>query len=305
MLTNALTIDVEDYYNVFARDRLGIDGPPTKAVVRNTQQVLAILKAHGTRATFFFLAEVAERFPSLVEEVVAAGHEIGLHGYRHDQIFKLSREEFTDQVARGRDLLADVSGCPVEGFRAPAFSIRPDTAWALDILAEMGFRYDSSVFPIPGGRYGWDGFRLDIHRMDLPCGLEIVEAPASAVSILGKRLPACGGGYLRHFPYWYTRWAMNRITKSRPAIVYVHPYELDLADPPSEFAAALASSDSPTRRFHRDQLRNRGTVRNKLVRLLSDFDFAPLGKIVSGVVSGNLKPPDNNADFTPGAGARL
>ena len=222
-MLSALTIDVEDAFSIFARDRLDLDLPQTECVVRDTERVLGRLAAHGARATFFVLGDVAEAFPDLVRRIAAAGHEVGVHGYRHIQLFHLTPDAFRREVGDARRRIEDLLGAAVQGHRAPAFSIRPDTAWGMEVLAELGLRYDSSIFPISGKRYGWPGFPPEIHEMKLPSGARIIEAPPSTVSILGKALPVCGGGYLRHFPYAVTRWAMRRIERTRPAIVYLHP----------------------------------------------------------------------------------
>lgn len=280
-MIHALTIDVEDYYSIVLRDRLGqVDARPTDAVVRTTERVLVLLDRHDIRGTFFVLGEVVEAFPELVRRIADAGHEVGVHGYYHRQIFKMSRDEFRREVGDARKRIEDLTGRSVDGHRAPAFSIRSDTAWALGILAELGFRYDSSIYPVSGRRYGWSGFREDIHTVSLPGGATIIEAPLSTVHLCGKSLPACGGGYLRHFPYWYTRWAMNRIQAVRPAIVYMHPHEIDVTSGPFSFEERLASADKATRKFHSHQIRNRRTVEAKLSRLLRDFSFAPLQEVI-------------------------
>lgn len=279
-MIHALTIDVEDYHNVFARDWLHREGPPTDAVVRNTRRLLSILAGHGVRATFFLLGEVAEAFPHLVREIVAGGHEVGAHGFQHTQVFKLTPEAFRADVGRARSAIETVAGVPVRGYRAPAFSIMPGTSWALDILAELGFRYDASVFPIAGRRYGWPGFPPDIHEMVLPSGRRIIEAPASTVSVFGKRLPACGGGYLRHFPGMVTRWAIRRIQRRRPVIVYMHPYEIDVSPPSPDMSSLAPEAASRADRFHRMQLRSRHTMERKIVRLLTEFRFARLGEVI-------------------------
>lgn len=279
-MVNAFTIDVEDYYSVVAHDRLDIDRPPTDAVVRNTHGLMSLLADGKVRATFFVLGNVAEAFPQLIRDIAAGGHEIGVHGYYHRQIFKLTPEQFRREVGDAKKLLEDLAGRAVEGHRAPAFSIRADTQWALEVLAEVGFRYDSSVFPISGRRYGWLNFPPDIHRMDLGAGRGIIEAPMSAVHIFGKPIPACGGGYLRHFPYWFTRWAFDRVARHRAVIVYVHPYEIDTDPPPEWFAQAMGAAPRKTRRFHAIQSRNRAGVAGKLNRLIADHEFAPLGEVI-------------------------
>jgi polysaccharide deacetylase family protein (PEP-CTERM system associated) len=284
-MINALTIDVEDYHNVFARDRLRREGPPTEAVVRNTQRLLAILASRGVRATFFVLGEVVEVFPDLVRQIAAGGHELAVHGFRHDQVFKLRPPAFREDTRRAKRAIEQIIGSSVEGYRAPAFSIVPDTSWAFEILAELGFRYDASVFPIAGRRYGWPGFPPDIHEMPLLSGRRIIEAPASTVSIFGKRLPACGGGYIRHFPGAVTRWAMRRIQRRRPAIVYMHPYEIELAPAAPDTSGLEPPAARRVLRFHRLQLRNRHTMERKIVRLLAEFRFAPLGEVIGAVLA--------------------
>lgn len=286
-MIHAFTVDVEDYYSIALRDWLGRHGPPTDAVVRNTSRILDLLAGAGTKATFFVLGEVAVTFGGLVREVVAAGHEVGVHGFYHRQVFRLSPQQFRQEVGDAKKLIEDLAGRPAAGHRAAAFSIRPDTRWALEVLAELGFEYDSSIFPIAGKRYGWPGFRRDIHRRKLPNGASIIEAPLSTVRVFGRALPACGGGYLRHFPYAYTRWAIRRIRRQRPAIVYMHPYEIDLE--PRHEALREAWQDSWRFRIaHALQLRKRRTVEPKLVHLLREFDFAPLGDVIARA----LAPPE-------------
>jgi polysaccharide deacetylase family protein (PEP-CTERM system associated) len=284
-MIHALTIDVEDYHNILARDWLGRDGPPTEAVVRNTHWFLDTFASRHVRATFFVLGEVAQTFPHLLRDIAAGGHEVGVHGFFHRQVFKLTPEAFRREICDARAVIEDLAGTCVQGHRAPAFSIMPDTAWALEILAEAGFRYDASIFPIAGRRYGWPGFPPDIHERLLPNGRRIIEAPPSTVSILGKRLPAGGGGYLRHFPGALTCWAIRRIQRCRPAIVYMHPYEIEVDVPPIDTAGLAPQAARRAKRFHRMQLRNRHTVRAKVLRLLAEFEFAPLHTVIDQVLA--------------------
>ncbi len=283
-MRSALTIDVEDYWSVLARDHLDLAIPPSRAVVRNTRRLLDLLAARDVQATFFILGEVAETYPGLVGDLAQAGHEIGVHGSTHQQVFKLTPETFRDEVGRAKRLLEDITGDPVEGHRAPAFSIGPETAWALDVLADLGFRYDSSIFPFAGPRYGWPGYPRGIHAHALEDGRSIVEAPLTTLEVFGKRLPCCGGGYLRLLPWPVTWWAMRSVTKRRPAIVYLHPYELDLTSGPDEVEAALAAGPEEVRTFHARQLRQRRTVEPKLRKLLARWDFAPLGEVIDDAI---------------------
>lgn len=297
-MIHALTIDVEDYHNVLGRDWLGRDGPPTEAVVRNTSRLLQRLADRSVKATFFVLGEVAESFPGLIREIHAAGHELGVHGYYHRQVFKLTPDEFRREVTGAKARIEDVVGNCVQGHRAPAFSIMRETAWALDVLAEAGFQYDSSVFPIAGRRYGWPGFPLDIHRVPLRDGRSIIEAPLSTVRVLGQRFPACGGGYLRHFPDFIGQWAMRRAGADRPAIVYLHPYEIE-SDCATELDTSRLdpSAAQRVRRFHRLQLRCRDTVEAKLLHLLRKFSFSPLAEVIHRALGGDncASPPANRS----------
>ncbi len=279
-MISALTIDVEDYWSIFFRDWLHLEIEPSDAVVRNTEWFLQTLAEHNTKATFFILGEVAQKFPSLVKKIADAGHEIGVHGFLHKQLFKLSKDEFRTEVTDCKKLLEDITSNQIVGHRAPAFSIMPDTKWALEILAEEGFKYDSSVYPISGKRYGWPDFSKDICKLDLPDGNSIIEVPLSTITILGKTLPAAGGGYIRHFPYIVTKLAIRRIQKTRPVIVYMHPYEVDTEAKIFETKHLSAEDRNRATRLHKMQLRNRNTVAEKLNSLLKDFKFTAITNII-------------------------
>jgi polysaccharide deacetylase family protein (PEP-CTERM system associated) len=275
-----MTIDVEDYYSGVGREWMSLDRPPSDAVVRNTARILELFAVCRLKATFFILGEVAEQFPGLVRQILEAGHELGVHGYLHMQVHRVSPEGFRSEVERGKKLLEDIGGVAVTGHRAPAFSITPATRWALDILADVGFQYDSSIYPIAGRRYGWPGFPLDIQRLTLADGRTILEAPLSVAHLGGKALPCCGGGYLRLFPYIYTRWALRQIERRRPAIVYLHPYEFDTAAPPEDFAEATRRAPLKSRLFNARLWLRRGSVWRKFQRLTSEYSFTSLGEIV-------------------------
>ncbi|OHB59882.1 MAG: hypothetical protein A2173_12030 [Planctomycetes bacterium RBG_13_44_8b] len=279
-MIHALTIDVEDYWCIFYRDWLYKEAGPSNAVIKNTEWFLQILDEHNIKATFFVLGEVAKKFPSLIKEIAENGHEIGSHGLSHKQIFKLSEEQFCQEVSGSKNLLEDITGEPIIGYRAPAFSVMPQTQWALEVLAGKGFKYDSSVYPISGNRYGWPGFSKDICRVDLPSGRSIIEVPMSTVSILGKPLPVAGGGYIRHFPYAVTKYAIKRIQKNRPAIVYMHPYEIDIDKLSFDMNHLSDEQKSKALKFHRLQMRSRNTVKNKVRHLLTDFKFTTIKALV-------------------------
>ena len=288
-MINALTIDVEDYWSVFYGDWLQKEIEPTEAVVKNTEWFLGKFSDHNVKATFFVLGEVAKKFPSLVKQIAQQNHEIASHGFSHRQIFKLDRKGFRREVAESKKLLENIIGKEVLGHRAPAFSIMPETQWALEVLAEEGYKYDSSVYPISGKRYGWPDFSRSICRIDLPEGKSIVEVPMSTVNLFGKTLPAAGGGYIRHFPYAFTKWSMKSIQKKRPVIVYMHPYEIDTEDRKIEFIDLTERQRQNVIKFHKQQMRNRNTIKAKLLKLLEDFKFTTIVSLLNENVIENDK----------------
>jgi len=281
-MLNALTIDVEDYWSIFSRDWLHINTGPSDAVVRNTGWFLKTLDEYKVKATFFILGEVAKKFPNLIKEIASQSHEIGVHGYYHRQIFKLTRDEFKKEVSDAKKLLEDLSGQNVIGHRAPAFSINKDTQWALEVLAEEGFVYDSSISPMQGRRYGWPGFKKEIHQVNLPSSESIIEVPMSTISLGIKEL-GVGGGYMRHLPYFYTKWAIGHIQKNRPAIIYMHPYEIDTDIVPLKLDNLTGQGKIKAFKFHKSQMRNRQTVKGKIDRLLSEFSFSPIKELIPDV----------------------
>jgi polysaccharide deacetylase family protein (PEP-CTERM system associated) len=279
-MLNALSIDLEDEHCAFARDWLHIDIEPSDAVVKNTECFLEIFAQYNVNATFFILGEVAQKFPSLIKRIAESGHEIAVHGFYHKQIFKLTQEQFRREVTDCKKLLEDITSYSVVGHRAPAFSIMPHTHWALEVLSQEGFKYDSSIYPISGKRYGWPGFSKGICRLNLSRGLSIIEVPMSTITIFGKALPVAGGGYIRHFPYYITKKAIERIQKTRPAVIYMHPYEIDtekwLFRPehlsPKDWKTAV--------KLNKRQFRNRQTVREKLIKLCSEFELTTITRVI-------------------------
>jgi polysaccharide deacetylase family protein (PEP-CTERM system associated) len=232
--THILSVDVEDYFQVeaFSRqvDRKDWDAYPLR-VERNTQRLLEIFARHGATATFFFLGWVAERLPRLVREVVAYGHEIACHSYWHRPVYRLDRESFREDTRRAMQVIQDAAGAAVIGYRAPTWSITKDSLWALDILAEEGFRYDSSIFPIRHDLCGIPG-AVRVPYAWRHAGGFLFEFPPSTLRLFGVNLPAAGGGYLRIFPQAFTRLALDRAEREgHPATVYLHPWELDPAQP--------------------------------------------------------------------------
>jgi polysaccharide deacetylase family protein (PEP-CTERM system associated) len=235
-ITNALTVDVEDYFHVTAlassihRDSWASQ---ESRVVGSTQRLLDVFEEFGVRATFFVLGWVAERHPQLVRDISARTHEIACHGYSHELVYEQSPERFRDETIRSKRLLEDIVGAEVLGYRAASYSIVHESLWALDTLVDLGFAYDSSIFPVHHDRYGIPDAERVPHRISTPGKQSIVEWPLSTAKALGFKLPVSGGGYFRLLPYWLTRWGLNSINRreQRPFIFYLHPWEVDPGQP--------------------------------------------------------------------------
>lgn len=235
-LVDVLSVDLEDYYQVeaFASNIPHSRWPEFQPRVRgNTCRVLELFAHHKVKATFFVLGWVAERNGSLIREIADAGHEVACHGYDHRRVTFLTRHEFRADLRRARKVIEDTCGVKVNGYRAPTFSITRQNLWALEVLAEEGILYDSSIFPIRHDHYGVPDAPRFPHRRDLARGMSIFEFPISTVRIGGINLPATGGGYLRLLPMAYTRWALSRIHNHdrQSVILYFHPWEMDPGQP--------------------------------------------------------------------------
>lgn len=235
-IVDVLSVDVEDYYQVEAFAKVvSRDSWPTfsSRVRENTGRVLELFARHNVSATFFVLGCVAERFPALVREIAAAGHEVACHGHDHRRVTTLTREQFRTDLRRASAAIEDACGLKVEGYRAPTFSITGQNLWALEVLAEEGFTYDSSIFPIRHDNYGISDAPRFPHRRFLPNGGSIFEFPMSTVRLGGMNMPVGGGGYLRLLPMQFTNWAVRRIhhQEGQPVIVYFHPWEVDPGQP--------------------------------------------------------------------------
>lgn len=231
----AFSTDIEDYFQAEVlrhfcpRDRWATFEDRCPA---NTEKVLALLERHDATGTFYILGWMADRHPELVRRIAAAGHEVASHGWNHELIYRQTPDEFRDDVRRSRRLLQDLSGQPVEGYRAPSYTIVTRTRWALDILAEEGYTYDSSVFPIRRRRYGIPGAPREPHRDRLEGGGSIVEFPLPTVRIGPVNLPATGGAYVRLFPLAFQTWAVRSLLDSGGAVALnIHPWELDPGQP--------------------------------------------------------------------------
>jgi polysaccharide deacetylase family protein (PEP-CTERM system associated) len=233
---DGLSVDLEDYFHVeaFASNIPRSTWSSFPSRVRNsTNRVLELLHRHRCRATFFVLGWIAQREPALVREVAQAGHEIACHSHLHRQIFRLTPKQFREDLRRSRQMIEDVSGRKVVGFRAPTFSVTRRSLWALETLAEEGFEYDSSIFPIRHDLYGIPEACRWIHQQKLPSGRRIWELPPSTVRVGKMNVPFGGGGYLRLAPMAFTRWAIKKTHRRerQPFMIYFHPWELDPEQP--------------------------------------------------------------------------
>ena len=209
----SITIDVEDGINIAMKDHFKISMPPTERVISNVDILLGLFEKHNTKATFFILGEVAEAYPDLIKKIASNGHEIGVHGYHHEQLYILKPAKVSTEIRKAKCLIEDISGSSVYGFRAPAFSINMRNPWVLNLLANLGFKYDSSIVPVRMGRYGWKGFEKQIVRIEFSNDEFLIEAPLPVIKILGYTTLTGGGGYLRYFPLFFTNWAISNISK--------------------------------------------------------------------------------------------
>ncbi len=270
-LTNALSVDVEDYFQTEAmsavapRDRWCYF--PSHVEV-NTRALFQLFAKYSVRATFFFVGWTAERYPQLVREAHKLGHEVGCHSYWHRPVFRLSPKEFREDTNRAKQVIEEAAGVPVVGYRAPCFSINSSVAWAYGVLEDLGFQYDSSSNPVHHPLYGNHAGR----RNPFPLSEGLLELPIATWRVFGQNLPTGGGAYLRILPYWLTRSGLSSINskESRPAIVYLHSWEIDESQPRLQ-----ASFTSRARQYI-----GLSRMKNKLERLLQQFTFGTVYETV-------------------------
>ena len=280
-VVDALSVDVEDWHNATVLQCSGHIVPPTDAVRRNTEQMLALLEEHGIKATWFFLGEVAETFPQLVQMVVKAGHEVGVHGYHHHQIHHITSEEYRESIFCAKDTVEQAGGVEVIGYRAVDFGINRNTWYAFDVLVEAGFIYDSSIFPFAGPRYGMPDAPPEPHWIEANNGGYIYEIPLSVTTILGIRIPCCGGGYFRRLPLFLTRIWMRRIhNEGRPVVFYLHPCEIEFPSPLTLIPPQLKPEQIvELRKCHKSEVHNRQHTGKKLRQLFNDFRFGTMRSV--------------------------
>jgi len=262
-IVNALTIDVEDYFQVSAMDphidRCSWDSIPCR-VEANVDRLIEVLEAHEAHATFFTLGWIAQRFPQVVRRIVNAGHEVGSHGYGHERATELTKNRLMEDLRRAKAILEDTTGARVNGYRAPSFSIGQGNLWAFECIVETGHRYSSSIYPVRHDHYGMP----HAPRFPFEACAGLIELPVTTTRLLGRNLPAGGGGYFRLAPYRVSRWAIRRVNRvdGRPAIFYFHPWEID-PEQPRVAGVGLKTRFRHYLNLHRTEAR--------LKRLLGDF----------------------------------
>ena len=264
---NAMTVDVEDYFQVSAFEpyiaKQHWDTLPHR-VENNTHRILDIFEAGGVKATFFTLGWVAERYPGLVRRIINDGHELACHGYEHIRVTEQSPEQFRADVSRTKKILEALSGKEVKGYRAASYSIGAKNLWALDVLQEEGFQYSSSIYPVKHDLYGMpDAPRFMFEPID---NNDFKEIPITTLRFGSKNLPCGGGGFFRFYPYVFSKWAFNRVNQQekQPGIFYFHPWEID-PEQPRQLGLSLKTRTRHYLNLHR--------MENRIKRLLTDFDW--------------------------------
>lgn len=272
---NALTVDLEEYFQVSnfegVIDRSRWDAIPSR-VEAATHRLLDAFDATNSRATFFCLGWVAERNPGLVREIAARGHEIACHGYGHQLVYRLGPQRFREDIQAAKKALEDTIGAELTGYRAPSYSITQASLWALDVLVEEGFRYDSSIFPVRHPRYGIPDFPRQPVRIEGVGGASIMEFPPTTVSMGPLTLPLSGGAYLRFFPKWLFHWGFRRLeSEGQALILYVHPWEIDAEQP----------RQAVSWRVRVNHYHGLAKLEGWLGGLLRAFRFVPAGEVLA------------------------
>lgn len=271
---NALTIDVEDWFQVAnLQDIVQFkDWDKFESRISLTlTQLLNLLKTKKAHATFFVLGWIAERFPDLIKQIDDDGHEIGTHGYSHRCIYDQNEQEFREDLIKSIELLGNITGKSIFGYRAPNYSVIPGTTWAFKILVQCGIRYDSSIFPIKHNRGGFMTAPRFPFVIDLEQDGKLIEFPLSTLRLFGTNFPVAGGAYLRLYPYWFIRSALKKLNSiGKPIIIYIHPWEIDFLQPrlKTNFSSKLKHYG------------NLAVNEQKIFRLLSDFKFSSVSEVI-------------------------
>lgn len=270
-IINAMTIDVEDYFQVSALapyiPRAQWDSRECR-IEANVERILQMLDEHQTVATFFTLGWIAERYPQLVRRIVAAGHELASHGYAHQRVSELDEAEFSADIGSAKRLLEDLTGQEVKGYRAPSFSIGEGNLWAFDCLERAGYRYSSSIYPIRHDHYGMP----DAPRFAHQVRAGLLELPVTTARFFDRNWPASGGGYFRLLPYPLSRWLLQQVNEGdrQAAIFYFHPWEIDAGQP------RVSGISAKTRFRHYLNLKH---TESRLRRLLADFRWGRMDEV--------------------------
>lgn len=281
-----MSVDVEDYFHVgaFSKciDRSAWESLPSR-VEANTFRLLELFDTKSVTATFFVLGWVAQRFPEVIKEIQRHGHEIASHGLSHQLIYQQSQEEFRHETLASKHLLEDLIGEEVIGYRAASFSITKKSLWALDIIAEAGFRYDSSISPVRHDLYGIPDAKPELHVLRTDSGHGLTEFPPTTVRLLGTNVPAGGGGYFRIYPYWLSSGFLRSVARrsAKPFMFYVHPWEIDPEQP-----RIRAGFKSRFRHYY-----NLNKTEARLSRLFDDFDFGTVRDVLAD--AGHLTRPSS------------
>jgi polysaccharide deacetylase family protein (PEP-CTERM system associated) len=275
-MKHAMTVDVEDYFQVaaFAPNIRYDDWEKwPMRVEANTHAILDLFEQKQIQATFFVLGWVAERCPTLVKEIQSRGHEIACHGMTHQLVYAQKPEIFREETFKSKALLEEITGEAVNGYRAASYSVTPKSLWAIETLIDAGFTYDSSIFPVHHDRYGMPGAPLNIHTAITENDKQITEFPLTSAQFMGRRLPVAGGGYFRIYPYWFTRAMLKRAAREveQPFIFYLHPWEVDPGQPRIPGASALS-------RFR--HYTNLKRCMPRLEQLVSDFEFTTVKSVI-------------------------
>jgi polysaccharide deacetylase family protein (PEP-CTERM system associated) len=276
MIKNILTVDLEDWFVVEnLKDAISFNkwGELQSRVEKTAARLLELFEFYNVRATFFTLGWVAEKYPDLIYTIASYGHEIGCHSYRHDRVDAMTKADFRKDTELAIKTIENACGIAPRGYRAPSWSINSKISWAFEVLADSGFLYDSSIYPIKHDIYGEPGGPKRIFKMDLGNNKSLYEIPASTIKFFGKDFPVGGGGYLRHSPFWFTEKMISKLNRQNiPAVIYIHPWELDKNQPRMENLSAFQKYR---------QYGSIETLQKKFELILQKFDFCPAGDYIT------------------------
>lgn len=266
----AFSVDFEDWYQGFEIIPVETWENYPPRIERNCRRILEILRDRNIKATFFVLGYLAEKYPHLIQDIHKEGHEIGSHGYSHTQIFRLSPEKFDSEIKRTNDAIVKITGKQPIGFRAPIFSIIKESLWGIDVLAENGYLYDSSIYPTINYRYGIVKAGRFFHQIETERGNKIAEIPVTTAKFLNLNIPVGGGAYFRIWPYGITCWGFRQVLKEgRPGVFYIHPWEIDTDQPRIRLPLRLSLT----------HYTNLHSTERKLDRLFNDFSFSSVADV--------------------------